>query len=77
MRPAGIKTDALSNIYVIDMLNSSIQKFTSNGTFISKWRLNVSTTSNATRAEDMDVNSFGNIYAVDVGNSRIQEFNLN
>jgi tripartite motif-containing protein 71 len=35
--PQGIAVDRLSNVYVVDKGNNRIQKFTSNGTFISKW----------------------------------------
>ena len=35
--PSGIATDTSGNVYVADKGNNRIQKFTSNGTFITKW----------------------------------------
>ena len=35
--PKGIATDSSGNVYVADMDNNRIQKFDSNGNFITKW----------------------------------------
>ena len=35
--PSGIATDTSGNVYVTDTVNNRIQKFSSNGTFITKW----------------------------------------
>ena len=32
-----VETDSLGNVYVVDVLNNRIQKFDSNGDFITKW----------------------------------------
>ncbi|MFH0847040.1 MAG: hypothetical protein V1894_03145 [Chloroflexota bacterium] len=35
--PSGIAVDPAGNVYIADQYNHRIQKFTSNGTFITKW----------------------------------------
>ena len=35
--PHGIAIDSSGNVYVADYGNNRIQKFTSNGNFITKW----------------------------------------
>jgi tripartite motif-containing protein 71 len=35
--PSGVAIDSLGNVYVADVGNSNIQKFDSNGTYITKW----------------------------------------
>ena len=35
--PAGVAVDSSGNVYVADNGNYRIQKFNSNGTFITKW----------------------------------------
>ena len=37
MRPHSIDVDSSGNVYVADSGNSRIQKFTSDGKFITKW----------------------------------------
>ena len=38
--PKGVAVDSSGNVYVADTGNDRIQKFTSNGTFITKWGSN-------------------------------------
>jgi sugar lactone lactonase YvrE len=35
--PTGVAVDSSGNVYVVDSVNSSIQKFTSDGKFVTKW----------------------------------------
>ena len=35
--PHGVAADSKGNVFVSDRDNANIQKFTSNGTFITKW----------------------------------------
>src|SRR5687767_2352630 len=38
--PVNVATDSLRHVYVVDTPNDRIQKFTSNGTFVTKWGTN-------------------------------------
>ena len=83
--PNGIATDTAGNVYVADPGspvpgfpgNNRIQKFTSNGAFITKWggfgsgngQLNVPT--------GVATDAVGNVYVVDNRNHRIQKFTSN
>ncbi len=79
--PRDVKVDSSGNIYVVDEDNDRIQKFDSNGTYISQFggfgSLEISPSSdlgkfNAPR--DMAQDSQGNIYVADGSNNRIQKF---
>ncbi len=74
--PSGIAVDSLDNVYVGDVVNRRIQKFTSEGEFITKWG-----TLGSGDGEfghfgpyGIAVDSVGNVYAADQGNYRIQKF---
>ena len=45
--PNGIAVDSSGNVYVADADNNRIQKFNSNGTFITKWGLTVQVMDNS------------------------------
>ena len=66
--PRGVAVDSSGNVYVTDQLNHRIQKFDSNGTFITKWG------SNFSFPRGVAVDSSGNVYVVDSENHRIQKF---
>jgi sugar lactone lactonase YvrE len=57
---AGIATDGAGNVYVTDTGNHRIQKFSSSGTFITKWRVEADTFEVAT-------DSSGAVYATQSG----------
>ena len=57
------------NVYITNMDKFRVQKFDSNGNFLTKWGLEGS--------EDIAVDSkTGNVYITDTGNSRIQVFGI-
>jgi DNA-binding beta-propeller fold protein YncE len=56
------------------MKNNRVQKFTSNGTFITKWGSHGTTDGQFGLLLGIDVDSLGNVYTVDQANSRIQKF---
>jgi DNA-binding beta-propeller fold protein YncE len=61
---------------VSDTSNDRIQKFTSNGTFITKWGSKGSGYGQLFQPEDVAVDSSGNVYVSD-DNNRIQKFTGN
>jgi sugar lactone lactonase YvrE len=61
-------------VYVSDFVNNQIQKFTSNGTFITKWGSSGSGEGQFNRPENVAVDSSGNVYVGDTSNNRIQVF---
>ncbi|RPJ77942.1 MAG: 6-bladed beta-propeller [Alphaproteobacteria bacterium] len=59
--------DSSDNIYVTDTGNNRIQKFDSNGNYLSQWEF----------CGDIALDSLGNVYVADEWNSRIQKFDSN
>ncbi len=89
----GVTTDPLGFVYVVDQNNHRIQKFTNNGTFVTKWgtpcdsiERNVITGLTCPNPQDGEIlfpnggiatDSLGFIYVVDQNNHRIQKFTNN
>jgi bifunctional DNA-binding transcriptional regulator/antitoxin component of YhaV-PrlF toxin-antitoxin module len=59
------------------MYNHRVQKFTSNGTFVTKWGTNGSGDGEFRRLLGIDRDSSNNIYTVDQDNINIQKFTSN
>ncbi len=74
--PEGIAVDNGGSIYVADT-NHCVQKFTSDGQFITKWGSKGSGDGQFTFPSGMAVDSSGNVYVADVWNNRIQKFKSN
>jgi sugar lactone lactonase YvrE len=72
--PKDIAVDANGNFYVIDLEVDSIQKFTSDGQFISKWGVRGSEDGEIFSPESVAVDDSGNVYVADRVNFRIQKF---
>ncbi len=66
--------DSSGNVYVSDIGNSRIQKFTSTGTFITKWGSGGSGDGQFYYPFGVTVDSSGNVYVADTFNNRIQKF---
>ena len=73
-RPGGVATDSSGNVYVADYLNDRIQKFDSNGNFITKWGSEGSGDGQFNAPNSVATDSSGNVYVTDYANNRIQKF---
>jgi sugar lactone lactonase YvrE len=74
--PFGIATDSSGKIYVADSLNHRIVKFTSDGTFITKWGSFGASDDNYRlhTPHDVAVDSSGNVFVADSYHNRIMKF---
>ncbi len=72
--PAGVAVDSSGNVYVADTGNHRIQKFTSDGHFVTKCGVEGSGDGQFRNPADVAVDSSGNVYVADTGNHRIQKF---
>lgn len=70
----GIAVDTFGNVYVVDSGNNRVQKFTSNGVFLTKWGSAGSGDGQFSTAYRVAVDTIGNVYVVDWGNNRVQKF---
>jgi DNA-binding beta-propeller fold protein YncE len=72
--PCGIAVDSSGNVYVADDFNQRIQKFNSNGRYLTQWDSSRSGNGQIYDPTDIAVDSSGNVYVVESGYSRIQKF---
>jgi DNA-binding beta-propeller fold protein YncE len=72
--PHSVDVDSEGYIYVSDVNNHRIQKFSVNGDFISTFGNESEGNGQFIELEGIDVDSEGNIYVVDTGKFRIQVF---
>src|SRR5262249_55717105 len=66
--------DGGGNVYVADVENCRIQKFTSAGVFITKWGTSGGGDGQFNREAGVAVDAVGNVYVADNDNHRIQKF---
>ena len=80
IQPYSVAVDSSDNVYVADSDNNRIQKFTSNGQFITKWGTYGSGNGQFNFGEfnyynkGIAIDSSGNVYVADTFNYRIQKF---
>lgn len=70
----GIATDSWGNVYVADVGNSRVQKFSASGTYLFSWGSNGSGNGQFARVGGIAVDSTNYIYVVDQDNNRVQKF---
>jgi hypothetical protein len=74
----GIATDSQGNVYAVDETKRQIQKFDSNGTFITAWGGATEPTAFlSSKLEDVDVDLQDNVYVVDYGRRTIYKYDSN
>ena len=75
MRPHSIDVDSSGNVYVADSGNSRIQKFTSDGKFITKWGEWGDESGQFKTLHDVAVDPLGKyVYTIEIDNYRVQQF---
>ena len=72
--PHSIAFDSFGNFYVTDTYNNRIQKFSSDGKFITKWGSKGSGNGAFLLPLGIDLNSESNVFVIDREASNIQEF---
>jgi len=81
--PLCIAVDSSNNVYITDLAANSgwayprIQKFSSDGTFISKLGSSGTGDGQLNSPNDIAVDSLDNVYVADTNNNRIQKFDSN
>lgn len=71
--PAGIAVDVTGNVYVTDLNNQRIQKFTSGGAYLTQW----GGREMFYFPEGVAVDASGNVFVADTYNDRIRKFTGN
>ena len=77
---AGVNGQSVSSsgnnefVYVTDNELFNVQKFTTDGDFITSWGSEGEGDGQFASLESLDVDSHGNVYVADYGNNRIQKF---
>jgi len=72
--PRGIAIDSSGYVYVADKDNHRIQKFTSNGQFVTKWGSWGNEDGQFNEPIDIAIDRSGYFYVLERGNARIQKF---
>src|SRR5581483_44060 len=68
---------AKQNVYVTDVGNNRVERFTSNGLFVSQWGSIGSGPGQFNNPGRVALDSSGNVFVADFGNARIQKFDAN
>ncbi|MFQ5940890.1 MAG: 6-bladed beta-propeller, partial [Nitrososphaerales archaeon] len=74
--PSGVGIDSSDNVYVVDISNHRIQKFTNDGKFIAKWGSKGSGDGEFNFPKGIAIDPSGKIYVTDASNHRVQVFTV-
>ena len=72
--PHGIEVDAAGDVYVVDTGNHRVQKFTSNGVFLTTWGSLGAGHGDFNHPHGVGIGPDGNVYVAETGNNRVQKF---
>jgi DNA-binding beta-propeller fold protein YncE len=72
--PRGVATDAAGNLYVADLGNSRVQKFSSEGEFLAAFGKHGSGEGELLEPNGITVDSAGNIYVADANKHQLMKF---
>ncbi len=72
--PSGLAIDRHGIIYVTELNNNRVQRFTRDGRFVSMWGGTGSGTGQFVHPECVAIDTSGNVYVTDSGNSRVEKF---
>jgi sugar lactone lactonase YvrE len=72
--PRGIGRDLSGFIYVVDTLKCTIEKFSSDGFFVTRWGARGSVDGEFKNPRGIAIDAEGSVYIVDTENHRIQKF---
>src|SRR5262249_3233603 len=72
--PIGVAVDSSGNVYVADVDNNRVQKFSSDGSFITKWGSYGTADGQFNLTSRVAVDSSGNVYVAYVAKNRVQKF---
>ncbi len=72
--PSDVAVDSAGNVYVSDRKNHRVQKFDSEGFFLTEWGGNGSTDGKFAFPEGIATDAENNVYVADRGNNRIEKF---
>ena len=74
LNPFGMAVDSSDNVYVADQSNHRVQKFDSNGRYLTQWGSRGSGSGQFLNPFCVAVDSSGNVYVVDEANHCVQKF---
>src|SRR5262245_41218426 len=75
--PAGLCATSSNQIYVIEVQNNRVQKFSSQGVYLDRWpgtTLSDTLPGYFAAPNGIDLDAAGNVYVADTENHRIQKF---
>ena len=73
--PQGLAVDSANNVYATEAGNDRVQKFQSDGTFVTKWGGSGTAESQFNNPAGVTVDASDNVYVVDIFGNRVQKFN--
>ena len=72
--PCGIEMDASGNVYVVNMANQTIHKYTVSGKFITGWTVSLDDSNQLSAPYDIAIDKDDYIYITDIYNNYIKKF---